>query len=106
MALLVQKILGFFLSKSVFSYFKTKKKKKLIRKPLSSKKVGLGGKALVAGPLKKELFCSFPNERKKIMANNHNRQTYKIECISEKGRSGSLCQASALIQLLGGRKNT
>ena len=52
-AILVQKLCGEKkLSKSVFSYFKTKKKKKF-RWPLSLRG---GGKALVAWPLVDELF--------------------------------------------------
>ena len=68
-AVLVQKLCGEKkLSKSVFSYFKTKKKV-----PMAIKLEGGGGwgaKALVAWPLVDELFfCGFPysyNEFKKV----------------------------------------
>jgi len=59
MYLLVKRFLGFFLSKSVFRYFKTKKKNKK-KVPMATKLEGEGVKALVAGPLKKNnFFCGF-----------------------------------------------
>ena len=48
------------LSKSVFGYFKTKKKIQQKKVPMATKLEG--GKALVAQPLVEELFfCGFPN---------------------------------------------
>ena len=62
MALLVQKLCGGKeLSKSVFGYSKTKKKRKEI--PTAIKLWGGGGKALMARPLREKLFlCGFPKE--------------------------------------------
>ena len=61
MALLVQKLCGGKeLSKSVFGYSKTKKKRKEI--PTAIKLWG-GGKALMARPLREKLFlCGFSKE--------------------------------------------
>ena len=54
-AILVQKLWGEKkLSKSVFGYFKTKKKEKKV--PMAIKLEGGGGKALMAWPLVEELF--------------------------------------------------
>ena len=59
-AILVQKLWGEKkLSKSVFGYFKTKKKFKQKKVPMAIKLEG-GGKALVARPLVDELFFRLP----------------------------------------------
>ena len=56
-AILVQKLWGEKkLSKSVFGYFKTKKKIQQKKVPMATKLEGGGGKALVARPLRDELF--------------------------------------------------
>ena len=55
-AILVQKLCGEKKSKSVFSYFKTKKNKKKVPMAIKLEGRGGGGKALVAWPLVDELF--------------------------------------------------
>ena len=50
---------NFFLSKSGSSYLKTKKKKEK-KVPMATKPRGGGVKALVVGPLRKELFLRLP----------------------------------------------
>ena len=52
---------NYFLSKSVFGYFKPEKKKITKTVPMATKLEKGGGKALVAGPLKKNFFCGSPN---------------------------------------------